>query len=1372
MGTSRTPEQFTRFLDGKNPLDGNQLYRPPRGERTVKAFDNSFSAPKSASVMWAAGSPEVQDKIAAAHRKAVEAGLKYIENEAITTRLGRGGAREVKGQGIVAMVFDHSISREGEPQLHSHALIANMTRTEDGRWRTLNSRRLFEHAKTGGYVYQASLREEMTRTLGVEWTKVVNGQAEVKGFPREAIEHFSTRRQKTLAHLDELNIPYSPRAAAGAVLATRPMKPEMTDEKLRANTLARAQEYGYTPEVEQDILGRVAARHALAPEHVVASQARKLGGRGGLTEKQNTFSRRDAVQGFLEAAPTGMSTQAEARADQWLNSDDRAVKLGPDLYTNRDLLAKERAILDSHKRRQTEGSGVLNRQVVDDTIAHWRERGIDLTEEQRQVVHELTSAGRGIETLNAHAGTGKTTVLGVTAEAYERSGYRVIGAAPTGKAAQELGDARQAVEGKPIEARTLDSWEARQWPALNRRTVVIADESSMAATYPLNSATHATEQAQSKTILAGDSGQLQSVGAGGAFHTLAEREGTVTLREVIRQKDPAERSALAELHDRRPDQWIAHQQKHGRLEVHSSREEAIQEAITDWRQDRQAATTTIFTHSNELRHDLNQRIRGELAQSGELTGPALEVKGREFQAGDRIILRQNDPRLDVWNGNLATIVSVDPDHRRATLATDRGAMVDLPPSYIDRPLANREPVEHAYAVTKHSGQGATYDRAQFVGRPEEVNYTAATRHRESFKVHLIDQERDPNRHHEAPDLGGAIDRMRQAMSQPDRELLATEQARRAARDRSQEIIQSPELAKGQGHGGTTLVRSPEIASHEPKAPEVPDQAQPAPEKAAQEVTDRPLPDPTRERIEAYQPPTRRDELRHQMQDAREAHSAHEQRATEAAKAQRERDYTLKRYDRHHEDRARMVARHEALPRFRARETRRIVEDQITQADESYADERRTSGIPDTPEARQARVAQPDPAEGRRLGEAREAAYERLQASEPPGHLTEALGEVPHDPQRREAWDRGAHAIEGYRKDHAIEPSNWRNRSKAGDHALGQEPLGSKRRHEWLRAGKEALQARLDLGQDIPDAKTLDGQICQQDGLSVPGTGRLIAERIHRYKPPTERQRLDKAQMNAGSAAQASRLEIGAADKEALRRQTAFNGYDYYHEHRASMVGSRDSKSRLLASNRAARRDLDRQIAQLDERYIQHQQRSGIPDTPEARQVEVPRPTDESHARLVNDHRAAEQQAKGIQPPTRLTRTLGEVPEDPQKREAWDKGAYAIEAYREDHDISQERSWGREPSKGDYALGREPSHEPDRSEWREAGHEALVARRERPLDMPDDASIDSQIRRQEGLSGPPHDEALQRQWELDTGRDLTRELRTLDRGIDQGYGIEM
>jgi conjugative relaxase-like TrwC/TraI family protein len=213
--------RLDRVLSGCAPVTGEPLGRAV--PRRVPGFDLTFSAPKSVSVLFGIGDDGVRGAIQHAHDQAVREALAYVEREAGVTRRGAGGASVIAGRGLIGAAFRHRTSRAGDPQLHTHVLVANLVLGADGRWGTLDGRRIYAHAKTAGYLYEHRLRTVLTRELGFEWEPVRNGIADVAGVSPAVRRAFSRRRVEIQAEMARRGAT-SAGAAQVAALATRQAK--------------------------------------------------------------------------------------------------------------------------------------------------------------------------------------------------------------------------------------------------------------------------------------------------------------------------------------------------------------------------------------------------------------------------------------------------------------------------------------------------------------------------------------------------------------------------------------------------------------------------------------------------------------------------------------------------------------------------------------------------------------------------------------------------------------------------------------------------------------------------------------------------------------------------------------------------------------------------------------------------------------------------------------------------------------------------------------------------------------------------------------------------------------------------------------------
>jgi conjugative relaxase-like TrwC/TraI family protein len=430
-------DAFGALIAGRDPNSGEVL-RARSGRDRVCALDLTFSAPKSVSVLFAIGDAETSRALVAAHEEAVDAAVGYLEREACRVRRGRGGRIELAAEGFVAAAYRHRMSRAGQPQLHTHVVAANLARGGDGRWSALHGYPLFRHAKAAGSLYQAHLRAAVRERLPwARWLDVRNGMAELEGVPREVMAHFSRRRAEIVEWL-EAEGRTGRQSAEKAALATRDAKTAPVPlapwcDRVRAE----AAEHGFGRRELADLTG--ARGRTPVPRVELESVGARLAGAGGLTAHRNGFEARHAIAGLAAAYPDGAEVGDVERATWAFLARRDVIPLGgapPDRrYTTASLLACERRIVADAIRGRGSGVGVVDGELVDRRLAALPVR---LSAEQAAAVRDIATRGNAVDVVEALAGTGKTTVAGAVAAVYERAGHRVVGAAPTGRAAREL----------------------------------------------------------------------------------------------------------------------------------------------------------------------------------------------------------------------------------------------------------------------------------------------------------------------------------------------------------------------------------------------------------------------------------------------------------------------------------------------------------------------------------------------------------------------------------------------------------------------------------------------------------------------------------------------------------------------------------------------------------------------------------------------------------------------------------------------------------------------------------------------------------------------------------------------------------------------
>jgi conjugative relaxase-like TrwC/TraI family protein len=776
-------EPLRRLMAGRLPHGAEVLCE--RGARArVAAYDVTFSAPKSVSVLFAVGDDEVTERVRAAHELAVREALGYLERSAAAVRRGHNGLTVLPADGFVAAAFRHRASRAGDPQLHTHVVVANLGHGPDGRWSALDGRRVYGHARAASAVYQSVLRGELTRTLGVRWTPVERGIAEVAGVPRPVMRAFSRRRAEIERALADHG-GGGGHAAQGAALATRHAKRHIDAHELERQWRQRAAELGFDRKQVARIVGHARERRWLDEPTWRRIQA-ELVAPGGLTKERSSFTRRDMLLAVCDRLPADAAVDArdlERLVDLALESreivplladgstldrmprrfrrrDGRVLPVaqGEQRYTTAELLKVEQRLLRLVEAGRGLGAGACDQRAVARAL---RARA-SLAGEQVEMVRRLARDGDGIAVVAGRAGTGKTFALAAAREAWQATGHHVIGAAVARRAAAEL------ERGAGIPSTSVHDLLRRPLPP---GSVVVIDEAGMLGTRQLTRLAERVRQADGKLVLVGDQRQLPEIDAGGAFRALARRPDTIRLQENRRQTEAWERDAVEHLRFGRAAPALDLYDRHGRLTVTDSMEDARERLVADWWAAGGRPDTLMIAARRRDVDALNRLARDRLRAAGRL-GDEVGLLGRRFAVGDRIVIRRNHHPTGLHNGDLGQITAVDPDRLSIQIRLDRDGRTVTPPLQFlltesDDGERRARALAHGYAVTGHVAQGLTTDRAYILAGPglsREWAYAAMTRGRHANHLYAApdhtrheyaptDRERDPR-----ADLTRALER--------------------------------------------------------------------------------------------------------------------------------------------------------------------------------------------------------------------------------------------------------------------------------------------------------------------------------------------------------------------------------------------------------------------------------------------------------------------------------------------------------------------------------------------------------------------------------------------------------------------------------------
>lgn len=740
---------------------GEKLGRAP-GARGVPGFDLTFCAPKSVSLVWGlTRDAEVRSVVNKAHARAVSVALGYLNEHAGYTRRASDADKKLmiidRVEALSGVKYEHRTSRAGDPHVHSHVLLANKQLCSDGKWRTVDSKGIYHEARAAGTIYQAVLRDELSRNLGVEWSGVVNGCAEIRGLDRRGlIESYSTRMGEIEQWVDENKLSRGAPAARLGQKKTRQTKDVSTP-------LAELEDAWHSMKEADEARGFIDSlrRTNVEVEPQALPSAREVLEK--VTADRSTFTRADVVEAVAELMPaTGVGAAVgevvERITDEvltheaaWSVTPEQSMMINP---TARE--GSQRYTFDAVVAEVDYGIGLATKEVHAGVSA----AGIEpvegtLSVSQAEAMRKIVESRFLASVLVAPAGAGKTSSLKAARSAWETAGRTVVGLAPTGKAADVMVGEDVAHTSATI-ARVLkkvggyDPEAAAGELGWNRQTVVVVDEAGMVATPELVRVLEVADAAGARVVCVGDPYQYSAVKArGGLLATLShELPDTAELTEVFRQRDADEREASKRLRTGEvPDVERAADfyRSHGRLQA-GSVTAMLTNALEAWKGDVSRGAQSLLVASNRDYVDaLNLAAQRFMADSDVLdsSGHVAISSGHQAFVGETVLSRSNNYDMVtsagdvVRNGQRWQIDAINPDGSATVTRLDgTGAQVVFDREYL------QENVQLGYASTGHSAQGATVDVARVVATIGQVDragvYVPMTRGREANYLYMAE----------------------------------------------------------------------------------------------------------------------------------------------------------------------------------------------------------------------------------------------------------------------------------------------------------------------------------------------------------------------------------------------------------------------------------------------------------------------------------------------------------------------------------------------------------------------------------------------------------------------------------------------------------
>jgi conjugative relaxase-like TrwC/TraI family protein len=729
-------QEFAALSRGQHPFTGEQLvqhraahqYKDEQGKTVTTmehraGWDATFSAPKSVSLTALVGG---DDRVRMAHREAVTVALRELEHYT-HARIGSNHPAEQTGR-FVAAKFEHDTARPVDgyaaPQLHTHAVIFNMTERENGQPRALQERTLFQSRQFATAVYQSELTYRLTR-LGYELQPGRSGAPEIRGYTQEYLDASSPRSQQIREYMEKIGIE-SKAAAQIAAHATRDKKqiagPEATlaaHQRLAAqfrnqpqHVLSAAQERAQqTHHPEKKPLAQFA-------QEAVSFARDRLYEREAVVDERRLF--RDALRRGMGEVPYG--DVRRAIASRLAQGEFLALEQSPhtsarQITTDR-MMAMEKEIIQTMRAGQGQSEAILSHFAASQVVElHPR-----FNRSQQVAIEQVLTSTDRIQAIQGYAGVGKSEALLAIREGAQSAGYAVEGFAPTSRATEQLRDVG-------IAATTLQGFLARGGAEQSAgdpssRHLYLLDESSLTSTRQVRDFLSKIGP-QDRILLVGDIRQHQAVDAGKPFEQLQQAGmQTAHLDQIVRQKDPALLRAVEHLARADVVTGIGILREQGRIVEIPDRAQRLEAIAQEFA--RSPERTLVVSPDNASRREINEAAHSELQRRGLIASddqavkvlvPRSELTGADrgwasrYEVGNVLRYHRGSAELGIRPGIYAQVVSTNPKENEITVKKTDGADVTYNPARL----------RGIDAYTEMERRFSAGDRIQFTAPQQELH---------------------------------------------------------------------------------------------------------------------------------------------------------------------------------------------------------------------------------------------------------------------------------------------------------------------------------------------------------------------------------------------------------------------------------------------------------------------------------------------------------------------------------------------------------------------------------------------------------------------------------------------------------------------------
>ncbi len=713
-------QAFGRLTEGQDPRTGMQLirhvttkeYENQFGEKVKNSehragYDATFSAPKSVSLAALVGDDE---RIREAHGNAVKTALGELENYVQARMGGNTPARTTRNFAVA--LFEHDSARPDKdtsyaaPQLHTHAVIFNLTRLDEDQIKPIQPIELYRSQKYSTAIYRSVLSEQLQK-LGYEVeVDPRTGAPEIKGFSIEYLIASSPRRRQIEKEAGEIKERFSQQGILvkeGAGLNQAAAKLDRKSKRYDRMEM-RARHREMDARFESEAVRAVGAARERGAASLDDEETKKRAQSAVTFARQNAGAREAVVDKrkvVVDALRRNMAFTTHAAVAHELN---QRIESGEFIaiqrfdkfeeLTTSHMLALERSNIHQMLAGRNTQEPMMKRKEASKVIkAIFEQKGKRSSFDQYKAVGKILVSRDRVFALEGLAGTGKTTALAILREAAERQGFAVRGLAPTGRAADKLAESG-------IKTTTLQGFlkEPEFGPdASNSRHLYVLDESSLSDTKNLNLFLKKACP-QSRILLVGDPAQHQAVEAGAPFEQLIKAGiRTARLDKILRQrtnlKKPVELLSQKEVFAA-----VTLLESQGRITEIKDDIERLRAIASDYVNN--AKGTLIISPANSERVAINTIIHHELQGRGVVAAENHRLT---------VLVNRQDMTGPERTFALAYVPGEDIIHYNST-----SKLYGIRPGDYGRVLANNHK-ENTITVRLESGREITYNPERLSG---------------------------------------------------------------------------------------------------------------------------------------------------------------------------------------------------------------------------------------------------------------------------------------------------------------------------------------------------------------------------------------------------------------------------------------------------------------------------------------------------------------------------------------------------------------------------------------------------------------------------------------------------------------------------------